>query len=79
VWPIAAPQGTDHRVPDLLNLVDFEINILKNKNSKKINTFRQGFPESLLHPIQVHKNIFQSLPLAELRQSPFLATSKIQE
>jgi hypothetical protein len=79
VQPIAAQQGTDHRVPDLLRLVDFEMNILKNKNSKKVSLFIEGFPAFLLHPIQVHKNIFHSLPLAELRQSPRLAASKIQQ
>ena len=79
VRPIAAPQGTDYRVLDLLNLVDFEINFLKNKSFEKNNIFHEGFPVFWLHPIKVHRNIFDSLLPAKLRQSSILATSKIQE
>jgi hypothetical protein len=38
VRPIAAPQGTDSQVLDLLSLVDLEINLLKHKNFKKQQT-----------------------------------------
>jgi hypothetical protein len=78
VRPIAAPQGTDHRVLDLLGLVDFGIDTLKRKKLKN-NTSYQRFPLVSVAPHSSASNYFWPTATAMWRQSTPLASSKIQE